>query len=140
MTEITKLEDIRHKYDDIIKLKYIPKNKMSIINRASQFAPFAALSGYGDLVCEASRITDYKRDLDEDLKEIIDRKLQLIDNGNNDVIIKYFVKDNKKEGGKYIIIDKKVKKIDKIYKKIIFIDKECIDIDNIIDIKIKDAD
>ena len=55
MTEITKLEDIRHKYDDIIKLKYIPKNKMSIINRASQFAPFAALTGYDAAINEAAR-------------------------------------------------------------------------------------
>lgn len=134
MTEITKLEDIRHNYDDIINLKYKPKNKMSIINRASQFAPFAALSGYGDLVYEASRITDFKRDLDEDLKEIIDRKLQLID-FNSNYIITYFVKDGKKDGGKYITINKKIKKIDRVYKRIIFTDKECIDIDDIIDIK-----
>lgn len=134
MIEITKLEDIRHNYDDIINLKYKPKNKMSIINRASQFAPFAALSGYGDLVYEASRNTDFKRDLDEDLKEIIDRKLQLID-FNSNYIITYFVKDNKKDGGRYISINKRVKKIDTVFKKIIFVDKECIDIDDIIDIK-----
>ena len=138
MKEITKLEGIKHKYDDIINLKYQPKFKMSMENRASQFAPFAALSGYSDLVYEASRITDDKREIDEDLKEIIDRKLQLIDNNiGSNYVITYFVKDNKKKGGKYISTSKLVKKIDKVYKKIIFTDKTSINIDDIIDIKIK---
>lgn len=139
MIEINKLEDIRHDYDDIINLKYVPVSIMSIENRASMFAPFAALSGYGDLVYESSRITEDKKELDDDLKEIINYKLQLI-NCNSNVVIKYFVPDNKKKGGKYISINKKIKKIDNIYKKIIFVDKSFIDINNIIDIYLKDAD
>lgn len=139
MIEINKLEDIRHDYDDIINLKYVPTRIMSIENRASMFAPFAALSGYGDLVYESSRITEDKKELDDDLKEIINYKLQLI-NCNSNVVIKCFVPDNKKKGGKYISINKKIKKIDNIYKKIIFVDKSFIDIDNIIDIYLKDAD
>ena len=68
-------------YNDIINLphpiskKHIP---MSRENRASQFAPFAALSGYDDAVKETARITSKKVDLDEESKRIINEKLNII--------------------------------------------------------------
>ena len=115
---------------------------MSITNRAAQFAPFAALTGYSDEIKEASRITCKKIEIDEDLKEIIDNKLQIIQSRIKDkpnINVTYFLPDKKKSGGKYITINKYVKKIDLYNKEIIFFDKTKIFINNIIDIDIKKA-
>lgn len=128
MKEINKLGDIRHDYSDIINLKrpLSHYNKMSIQNRASQFAPFAALTGYGDEIKEKARITSKKIELSEDKKMYLNDKLikiQDIINQNPIVRIIYFVKDMKKEGGKYIEYKGIIKRIDNVYKKIIFKDK-----------------
>lgn len=143
MKEIIKLEDIKHKYDDIIDLPHHISKKylqMKMENRAAQFAPFAALTGYGDEIKETARLTDKKIEIDEDLKNIINNKLQLIQSKIKDkpsVNITYFIPDNKKSGGKYITINKCIKRIDNIYKQIFFTDKSCVNIDDIIEINIK---
>lgn len=106
------------KYDDIINLerpiskKHIP---MSIENRAAQFAPFSALTGYNEAVKETARITDSKKVLSEGIKEVINEKLNYIKNNIKsigDVTITYFLKDKKKSGGKYVNVTGLVKKID----------------------------
>ncbi len=106
------------KYDDIINLerpiskKHIP---MSVENRAAQFAPFSALTGYNEAVRETARITDNKKVLSEGIKEIINAKLNYIKNnikGMDEVAITYFLKDKKKSGGKYVRVTGFVKKID----------------------------
>ena len=108
------------------------------MNRASQFAPFAALTGYGDEIKESCRIVDNKIDISDDMKEKINNRLLIISNMIRPYIkVTYFVKDKKKNGGNYITINNYVKKIDVVNKKIIFVDKSCIDITNIIDIETK---
>ena len=92
-------------YDDIINLER-PESKspkMDIIDRAAQFAPFQALNGFSDDIKEASRIVDKKLILDDDQKELLDKKLQFILNNKNNlsVAITYFIKDKKKKGGAY---------------------------------------
>lgn len=125
-------------YKDIIGIKRpeisIKHPRMSIYNRSGIFAPFAALSGYKEEINETSRITDNKIELSEDYKDIINNKLINLDT-NQEVSIEYFVKDNKKTGGKYITKTCKIKKIDYIKKEIIMIDKSIIPINNIINIK-----
>ena len=144
MIEINKLEDTRHKYGDIINLDYYVSKKhpqMSIMNRAAQFAPFAALTGYSDEISEASRIVDNKLELDDDSINDLNNKLLLINNNIKDkpkVSIIYFVPDKKKKGGKYIKITNNIRKIDLINDKIIFINKNKINISNIIKINILD--
>lgn len=102
-------------YDDIINLPhYISKNhpRMSIQNRAAQFSPFSALTGYEDAINETRRITEEKRILTNDKIEEINRTLLEIKENLNkyNYKITYFKKDNKKEGGTYITrIDKIVK-------------------------------
>lgn len=106
------------KYDDIINLERpISKKRMpmSIENRAAQFAPFSALTGYEDAVKETARITDSKKILSEGIKEIINEKINYIKNNLKtigEVKITYFLKDKKKTGGKYTTITDLVKKID----------------------------
>lgn len=127
-------------YDDIINLphhesKYYPK--MSLDKRSAQFAPFDALEGYSEEVYETERITEKKIIIDEEKKEILNSKLNIIKNSSDiEVTFTYFVKDIKKEGGNYKRKTGYVKKID-IYKQIIILlDNTKIPINEIIDIKL----
>lgn len=105
------------KYDDIINMKrpQSKRDKMSIENRAAQFAPFSALSGYNDACREVERITDNKKILSDGVLDIINEKLNYIKSNISDIgiiTVKYFVKDLKKNGGSYQEKNGYVKKID----------------------------
>ena len=131
------------KYDDIINLEHYElkyHTKMSMESRAAQFAPFAALTGYSEEIKEVSRLTDDRIDKFDDYKLIIDRKLQEIKEHINErlkVSVIYFIKDNKKKGGKYIEYIGVVRRIDLVNKIIVFIDGKKINIKDILDINIK---
>ena len=131
------------KYDDIINLEHYElkyHKKMSMESRAAQFAPFAALTGYSEEIKEVSRLTDDRIDMFDDYKLIIDRKLQEIKEHINErlkVSVIYFIKDNKKKGGKYIEYIGVVRRIDLVNKIIVFIDGKKINIKDILDINIK---
>lgn len=106
-------------YDDIINLaRPETKNRehMSRLNRAAQFAPFAALTGYAAAVSETGRLTEKKRELSSDEIAILERRINfLIENEINERIkIKYFKKDERKSGGKYLEIEEQFKKFDDI--------------------------
>ena len=94
-------------YDDIINLPhYVSKKRpqMSREARAAQFAPFAALTGYGDAVEETARIVGQKIDVDEEMKAIINDKLNVINShiaNKPEVNFTYYVPDKKKDGGAY---------------------------------------
>ena len=88
---------------------------MSLYQRSAQFAPFAALTGYEGQVKETSRLTDKRIELDEEVKVMLDMKIQVIQEmlSNNPALeITYFIPDNKKEGGRYETIEDSIKKID----------------------------
>ncbi len=129
-----------HSYDDIINLPHhVSKNHppMSLYARSAQFAPFAALTGYEEAVKETARETGDRIEIDEELKKILDEKIQiLIENKKqrNELTFTYFIPDSTKEGGKYISIVGIVKKIDTYNQNIILEDKTEIPIDEIIDI------
>ena len=130
------------KYDDIINLPHHISKKhpqMSIYERAAQFAPFAALVGYEDAVEETARITDKRIELNEEEKNILDMKLQMLIEQIKvqiypNITIMYFIPDLKKDGGKYIRISGKIKKIDEFKNLIILDDKTEIPIRDIISI------
>ena len=128
-----------NKYDDIINLErpISKRGKMSIQNRAAQFAPFSALVGYEDSVKETARITDSRKDISDGLKEIINSKLLYIKNNlkySGDISITYFVKDIKKSGGSYRTVTDKIKKVDTVNGIIIFLSGVKIPIIDIVDI------
>ena len=131
------------KYADKINLPHHVSTKhpqMALIDRAAQFAPFAALTGYSDAIDETVRTTDEMLIIDDNLKCIIDQKLNYIKlNIQKNIYVKiiYFVKDLKKSGGKYFISNGLVTKIDE-YKKSILLDSgEKINIENIYDIQLE---
>ena len=130
-----------NKYSDILNLNR-PKSKypkMSMLDRATQFAPFAALTTHGDAIRETDRLTDKKLILSDEEKKILDNKFQyIIKNINKDIYVEvtYFVPDDKKDGGKYFIIRNNVKKVDLVNKKIKFGYNSSVTINDIIDINI----
>ncbi len=126
-------------YEDIINLdRPISKHPhLGIDSRASQFAPFAALVGYDEQVKETARLTDKKIEIDDGLREIINNKLSYINDHikeNIEVSITYFVKDSKKNGGKYITKTGVVKRIDIINEFVKFTDNDIIYMKDVINI------
>ena len=118
---------MKQNYDDIINLSrpISPKHPpMSMLNRAAQFSPFAALTGYDAAVKETARLTDEKIALDEYAKSMLSDKLQMIAEHIDDlpqVTFTYFVPDKKKSGGAYVSVTGKVKEIDE-FERIVILD------------------
>jgi len=127
-------------YDDIIDLPHheSPKHpRMSAINRAAQFSPFAALTGYGDAIVETARLTDVRVELDEDRKSALNEKLRMMAGSigeHPEVTITYFVSDTKKAGGSYVTTAGKVQKIEEYERLVVMADGARIPIEEIIEI------
>lgn len=127
-------------YDDIINMPHHVSEKhprLSMEQRAAQFAPFAALTGYSDAVKETARVTEDRIELDDEEKDIIDNKLREIQNklqSNPKATITYFVSDLKKSGGEYVTIIGTIKKIDEYKQCLILNDKKIISMNEIIEI------
>ena len=104
-------------YDDIIHLPHhVSQNhpQMPMLDRAAQFAPFAALTGYEAAVGETARLTAEKRELDAQEAEELNRQLAAIISHLSDrpeVTIEYFVPDERKAGGAYVIVTGRVRHI-----------------------------
>ena len=126
-----------NKYKDIISLPHhVSKTRksMSLYNRAAQFAPFAALTGYDDAIKEAARLTEQKNELSDELKNKLNQKINLIIENiklQPEVVITYFVKDKTKSGGFYKTISGKVKRIDEVEKFLLLTDKTKINLNDI---------
>lgn len=124
-------------YADII---YLPHHvsrtrpQMTIIDRAAQFAPFAAVVGHEHAVKEAARTTDQRKELDEMEKSIIDDQLREIEAQlphRVEVKVVYFEPDEEKDGGEYIVKLGKVKKFDRYLREVQMLDGTRIAIDDI---------
>ena len=132
-----------HDYDDIINLPhYEPKHhpRMSMWNRAAQFAPFAALTGYDAAIQESGRLTDDWIDMGESVNEELNRNMELLISKlpeHPTVTIEYFLPDNHKSGGSYQSVTGVVRRIDDIERFVELTDGEKIAIDAISEIKIQ---
>lgn len=130
-------------YKDIINLPHHVSSKrpqMSMLNRAAQFSPFAALTGYDDAIHETGRLTDEKVDLSEGEKEVLDRKQQVLMEklaAHPALTITYFVPDAKKSGGAYITKSGNLKKIDEFERWMLLTDGTKIPLDDVADIESK---
>lgn len=132
---------MNHPYKDIIHLSRPNspnRNKMSMLDRAAQFAPFAALTGYDGAIKETARLTDEELLLDENQLERLNEKLLLLQENipkKLPVTIHYFEKDTLKSGGAYLTYTGIIKRIDDYERVIIFEDKTKIKICTIIQIE-----
>lgn len=99
-----------HRYDDVINRQHPTSKKhprMSNMNRAAQFAPFAALTGYEESIEETARLTDRRIELSEYEIEELNAKLNFIQDRIKEhpkVTVTYFQPDERKEGGAYITV------------------------------------
>ncbi len=129
------------KYDDIIDLpRHVSKKRpqMPVSNRAAQFSPFAALTGFDKAVKETARLTEDRIELDEYMKEALNSKLQIIKDqliNHPEVTVTYFEADEKKDGGAYVTAKARVKKIDKFKGLLVMENEIVISIDEIISIE-----
>jgi hypothetical protein len=128
-------------YDDIINMEKpvsVKRVKMPMIDRAAQFAPFAALTGFDSQISETARLTEQKPVLsDYELEELNEKITHILDNikSRPELEVIYFVKDSKKSGGAIEHYIGNLRKFD-FYKRIfIFEDCKKIPADDIIDIK-----
>ena len=110
--------EISHKYDDIIDMPHHVSEKhpqMPMIDRAAQFSPFAALTGYDTAIVETARLTDQKRELSEDQKQVISKALHDLQRRIKKapvVTVTFFQPDKRKSGGAYRTVTGTAKKVD----------------------------
>lgn len=117
----------RFVYADIFNLSHHrskARPHMSLYDRAAQFAPFAALTGYDEMVSEEARLTDKRIELSEAELEALNRKMDLVEmlleGGEHPTLsITCFVPDEHKAGGRYIRQIGTVKKLDKFRRQLI---------------------
>ena len=128
-------------YDDIINLPHhvsATRPQMSIANRAAQFSPFAALTGYDSAIKEAARLTTERIELSENDIDVLDMKLRILEDAVADqpeIEVTYFKPDEKKKGGAYITSSGTLKRIDDVERVVIFVNGEKIAIPDILDIE-----
>lgn len=129
------------RYDDIINLPHHVSSKrpqMPILERAAQFLPFSALTGYEDAVKETARLTDTRIELEESEKDLLNTKLHiLLDSLATEpkVKITYFLPDGRKSGGKYVSKMGTLKKMDLYNRQIKLEDETVIPFDDIFTIE-----
>lgn len=128
-------------YDDIINLPHhvsATRPQMSMIDRAAQFSPFAALTGYDEAIKETGRLTDEKIEIDEDTKASLDMKqaylMEIIDE-QPEISITYFLPDTKKSGGAYVTVTGNLKRFDEYERLLILTNGKKIPMDDIADIE-----
>lgn len=129
------------KYDDLLNLPHHQSDRrphMTIHDRAAQFSPFAALTGHKDVIEEEERQTERFRELDESQMSILDGKLQILQENRSarpEVRIRYFVPDDRKEGGAYREAAGRFQKLDEGKRQIVLEDGTAIYIEGIWDIQ-----
>lgn len=128
-------------YDDIINMPHhVSKNhpQMPMMNRAAQFAPFAALTGYDAVINETGRLTDGFIELDEYKKEQLNRKIAALLEEIDErpmVTITFFKPDKRKEGGAYSTVSAPLKKVDEYRQLLIMEDGTAVPFNCIFDIQ-----
>lgn len=134
------MSESKDMYEDIINLPHHVSERhpqMPMAERAAQFSPFAALTGFGAVIRETERQTDQMREMTENEREELDYKLGILCNFPGEkpcVAITYFVPDEKKEGGAYRTIRGQMKKIDSYKREIIMKDGSHIPIDCVLEL------
>ena len=127
----------RFPYEDIVDLPHHVSRKHpqpTVADRAARFAPFAAITGYEEMVLEEARVTDDRIEMDESSKAALNEKLNMIlefIDEQSEVSITYFEPDKRKAGGAYVTVTGTVKRIDEYEHLVIMTDGKKINIDDI---------
>ena len=146
--QVTMMADEKNPYADILHLPHHQSKthpQMSMLSRAAQFSPYAALVGFDGVIAETGRLTDRKIELSETEKERIDQKLMMIDTAIHDgqhpeITIRYFVPDKLKDGGSYEEHTGLIRNIDTVERTVVFLAEngrskgKTLKIDNIVEV------
>lgn len=128
------------RYDDIIDLPHhvsATRPRMSMTDRAAQFQPFRALTGYEDAVRETARLTEERIELTDDEKALLDAELQKLADDithHPQITVTYFQPDKKKAGGAYVTAAGRLKRIDGVEGVLILTSGERIRVEDILEI------
>ena len=128
-------------YDDLIYLPHPVSRKhppMSAMDRAAQFSPFSALTGYETVLREAGRLTDNRAELSEYSRDILDQKQQILLDAaptHPEITVTYFIPDLRKQGGAYGTLKGNLKRIDLARRVIILLDGTEVSLDDVADIQ-----
>ncbi len=128
-----------HRYDDIIDLPRPvspTRRRMTPLERAAQFSPFAALTGYDAALAESVRLTEEKAELDEDALRELEEKLRLLASRPDHplVTVTYFRPDTRKKGGAYATVTGKLKKLRLFERELLLEDGTAIPLDDVADL------
>ena len=122
------MEESKQNYDDIIMLPHHISSvhpAMPVSERAAQFMPFAALTGYGEAIDEAGRRTEERMELEEDAVWALDEKLRMIQERaaqKPEISVTFFRQDARKAGGAYVTVTGRNRKIDQYEKNLVMED------------------
>ena len=128
-------------YEDIINLPHHVSTRhpqMSMMNRAAQFAPFAALTGHSAAIEETARLTESQQELADEDNEILNQKMTYLREAINEhptISISYFEPDKRKSGGRYMSIEGQLQNIDDYNQTIVLKNGEAIPLKSILDIQ-----
>ena len=129
-------------YDDMLEMEHPTSTRhprMPEMDRAAQFAPFAALTGYDRIIMETGRLTDERKDLDEtrlyDLNSAVNELMSGI-HEKPSVELTRFVPDRLKDGGEYVKVSGSLREIDPVNRVLVMSDHTRISLDDIFEIKI----
>lgn len=131
----------KYPYESIIGLPHhvsLRRRRMSAIDRAAQFSPFAALAGFEAALNETARLTTQKIELSEEQKTLLDERLRLLVSmlpQQPEAAFIYFVPDSRKEGGAYVTARGQIKRIDDIKRLILLTNGTKIPVDDVVDIQ-----
>ena len=137
-------KDEKVPYADIIDLpRHVSPTRqpMSIKDRAAQFAPFAALTGYGDAIEETARQTRRWQDLFEDDRELLEEKLRILarmEGGRPEAEAVYFLRDPLKDGGFFRTVSGRVRKVDPLEGMLIFEDGSTVPMADLVELQISE--
>ena len=107
-----------HKYDDIIHLPHHTSPRragMSMTDRAAQFSPFSALTGYEDVIGETGRLTDPATELTESSEQELNEKIKILAEHcavRPTITVTFFAPDPRKNGGSYVTVTGRLKRVD----------------------------
>lgn len=133
---------MKWKYEDMLELPHhvsVKRPRMDMIDRAAQFAPFAALTGHDAVIRETARLVDQPVELTESRRAELDAQLQALSEqmaGQSVVTITHYVPDLWKEGGAYVRTRGRIKKVDAVARALVLVDGSGIDLDTITDIDV----
>lgn len=132
--------DQKHPYADLLDVPRPTRHirpPMPRGDRAAQFAPFAALTGHYAAILETARVTQSRMELTEDEKKRLDYKQQLLQvhiAQHPAVTVKYFLPDERKDGGEYRVLSGNLRGINLHRRTLCFLDGTEIALDDIVEL------